>query len=101
MTKRKYCIVMGIIVIVLILAYFLNLKKGLLFVGKMGSGWNLGNSLDVKDIQVKDPTIEDYETYWNNPITDKEMVEIVKTEGVDSIRIPVTWEEHKVGSAHV
>ena len=54
-------------------------------VAEMGSGWNLGNTLDVED---KDKTL------WGNPLTTKEMIDAVKARGFTTIRIPVTWRFH-------
>ncbi|MGB5818185.1 MAG: glycoside hydrolase family 5 protein [Saonia sp.] len=54
-------------------------------VADMGSGWNLGNTLDVED--------ED-ETLWGNPLTTKEMIDAVNDRGFKTIRVPVTWRFH-------
>jgi endoglucanase len=57
-------------------------------VAAMQPGWNLGNTLDA---------IPD-ETSWGNPLTTQALLHKVRTEGYNSVRIPVTWEGH-VGAA--
>ncbi|GAB5410413.1 MAG: glycoside hydrolase family 5 protein [Balneolaceae bacterium] len=51
----------------------------------MGSGWNLGNSLDAKGPN---------ETYWGNPVTTKAMIDEISERGFKTLRIPVTWSYH-------
>ena len=51
-------------------------------VAEMGTGWNLGNYLDV--------TSRD-KTAWGNPITSKAVIESVRAMGFQTLRIPVTW----------
>ena len=59
---------------------------------EMGTGWNLGNTLEANINGT--PT----ETGWGNPETTKEFIAKVKAEGFNSIRIPVSYLS-KVGSA--
>ena len=47
-------------------------------------GWNLGNSLEASDS----------ETGWGNPLTTKDMIHAVKSQGFNAIRIPVRWGQH-------
>ncbi len=47
----------------------------------MGSGWNLGNSLEAIG----------GETAWGNPLVTLELIQKVKNAGFTSIRIPVAW----------
>jgi endoglucanase len=54
----------------------------------MGTGWNLGNSLDAPC----------GETCWGNPTTTKAMIDKIKQQGFKTIRIPTTWGPH-VGGA--
>lgn len=54
-------------------------------VAAMQPGFNLGNSLDA---------IPD-ETSWGNAPIDRELVQEVKNEGFNSLRLPVTWDEHQ------
>lgn len=53
-------------------------------------GWNLGNTLDATGNAGKLTS----ETSWGNPITTKEMFDLIKKSGFNTIRIPVTWESH-------
>lgn len=53
------------------------------FVEKMGNGWNVGNTFDSFDRQVKGD-----ETQWGNPRVTKQLLKKIKDEGYTSIRIP-------------
>lgn len=61
-------------------------------------GWNLGNSLDStnykKEYLGEAKNIEYYETLWGNPKTTKEIIDVVKEAGFNSIRVPVTYYDH-------
>lgn len=54
-------------------------------VAAMQPGWNLGNSLDA---------IPD-ETSWGQPRTTKALLDKVRSQGFNSIRVPVTWTDHQ------
>lgn len=54
-------------------------------VAAMQPGFNLGNSLDAIP----------EETSWGNAPIDQELVQEVKNEGFNSLRLPVTWDEHQ------
>jgi endoglucanase len=54
----------------------------------MGTGWNLGNTLDATG----------GETSWGNPLTTQAMIDKVKAQGFKTIRIPTTWGPHVGGS---
>ena len=71
------------------------------FYNMIGAGWNLGNTLDVHKLhrQSTDPLY--FETYWGNPVTTKEIIESVKAQGFDTIRIPVTWYVHTDGDFNI
>ncbi|WP_460747923.1 cellulase family glycosylhydrolase [Myceligenerans cantabricum] len=56
---------------------------------EMQPGWNLGNSLDATG---------DDETSWGNPRITPELLDQVRAEGFNSIRIPVTWGQHQGGA---
>lgn len=60
----------------------------------MTVGWNLGNTFD----SIGAGNSLKSETYWGNPKTTKEMIDEISRQGINTIRIPVTWAEH-VGSA--
>ncbi|GGO27441.1 hypothetical protein GCM10010116_54980 [Microbispora rosea subsp. aerata] len=53
-------------------------------VAAMQPGWNLGNTLDA---------IPD-ETSWGNPPTTRALLHHVRSQGFNSVRIPVTWSNH-------
>lgn len=54
-------------------------------------GWNLGNSLDSN---TRENEGLQSETAWGNPVTTKEMIDMVKDTGINAIRVPVTWYNH-------
>ncbi len=66
------------------------------FVENMGTGWNLGNTLDPTNCTWVSDDLE-YETAWGNPKATKELIQFVKSEGFDTIRIPTTWGDHTEG----
>ncbi|MEU1753030.1 cellulase family glycosylhydrolase [Micromonospora matsumotoense] len=53
-------------------------------VAAMQPGWNLGNTLDAIP----------NETAWGNPLTTQALLRQVRSQGYNSIRIPVTWTDH-------
>lgn len=55
------------------------------FVRDMGTGWNLGNTLDATGGD---------ETVWGNPKTSQTLINAIAARGFKTIRIPVTWWEH-------
>ena len=60
-------------------------------VSDMKYGWNLGNTLDAhSEVNIN----TDYETYWGQPKTTQAMVSGIKTSGLKTIRIPVSWHNH-------
>lgn len=65
------------------------------FVSGITAGFNLGNTLDAcyswGDIPKNNPTPEQIETGWNNPVTTQEMFDAYAAEGFNAARIPVTW----------
>ena len=71
-------------------------REGLRFVKTLGNGINLGNSLDAHGItkHKEKPSVEDFETYWQNPPISAALLRAVKDAGFSLVRIPVTWEEH-------
>lgn len=78
-------------------------NTGMRFVREMGSGINIGNSLDVTGIRERraDADISYYETYWNNPEITRELFAMIKAAGFGTVRIPVSWEEHMDGEYQV
>ncbi|HML45328.1 MAG TPA: cellulase family glycosylhydrolase, partial [Clostridia bacterium] len=71
-----------------------RVSKGVAFVMKMGSGWNIANTLDAHGLGKDAGTPETYETYWGRPSVTPEMVDAIADAGFDTLRIPVTWFEH-------
>ena len=69
----------------------------------MTFGWNLGNTLDVCqadrdgdgkiNVHVEAGEKVD-ETLWGNPKATKELFTSLKKNGVNAVRIPVTWRDH-------
>lgn len=55
----------------------------------MGTGWNLGNTLDANSRPGTDAELS-----WGNPKTTQEMIDEVKKAGFNTIRIPVSWGTH-------
>ena len=109
--RRRFCFYDCILIIVFILvtAIFMlkNLqgmeilsfmkqheKETIIFVKQLGAGLNLGNTLDVHNLHFETKEPYDFETYWGNPVTSREILEDIKLAGFDVLRIPVTWYEH-------
>ena len=66
---------------------------------KMGLGWNLGNTFDANDCNWLSNDV-DYETGWigASEKTTKELIQFVRKSGFSTIRIPVSWHNHMLGS---
>jgi endoglucanase len=47
-------------------------------------GWNIGNTLEAIG----------GETAWGNPLVSNELIQLVKANGFNAIRIPVSWNQH-------
>lgn len=69
----------------------------------MTFGWNLGNTLDVcqadrdGDGKINEHVEEGEkvdETLWGNPKATKDLFTSLKKNGVNAVRIPVTWRDH-------
>ena len=59
----------------------------------IGTGWNLGNSLDA----TGGGNSLYSETSWGNPKTTKAMIDAVKAQGFNTVRVPVSWGNHTTG----
>lgn len=59
------------------------------YVKAMGSGWNLGNSMESILTDENDP--DKGEESWGNPKVTKELLQAVKNKGFNCIRIPLTF----------
>lgn len=76
-------------------------------VSEMKIGWNLGNTLDVcaadrnGDGRLDEAPEEGEkvdETLWGNVMTTPELFDELKADGINAVRIPVTWRDH-IGEA--
>ena len=65
-------------------------------VKNMGLGTNFGNCMDAIDISksMDKNSVTDFEKAWGQEPTTKAMVDFLKKEGFNSVRIPVTWFQH-------
>ena len=63
--------------------------KSMAYVKAMGSGWNLGNSMDSIHTDETEP--DRGEESWGNPKVTKKLLKEVKKKGYKSIRIPLTF----------
>ena len=71
-------------------------------VRNMGTGWNLGNTLDTNSGDADnmwleaytDRTPTAYETGWGQPVTTRQLIHLFKEAGFGAIRVPVTWYPH-------
>ena len=70
-------------------------------VSAMNVGWNLGNTLDSNGTWITGDDPDSYETAWGNVATTKEMIDSVKAQGFNTIRIPVTWSQHITDSGDI
>lgn len=68
-------------------------------VRNMGVGWNLGNTLDAHNNGVQQGV--DSETYWGQPVTKLELIQMMKKAGFKAIRVPVTWYNHMDSDGNV
>lgn len=76
----------------------------------MTFGWNLGNTLDVCQAdRDSDGKINEHveagekvdETLWGNPKATKELFTSLKKNGVNAVRIPVTWRDHMDSNGNI
>lgn len=97
MRKRMY-LICGIVMCVLLVGGGIHWRaeKKIRFVKQLGSGYNLGNSLDSTGLQEYKPDASalEYEVFWGNPEITSAQFAAIREAGFASVRIPVTWEEH-------
>lgn len=76
----------------------------------MTFGWNLGNTLDVCQADRDgDGKINEHveagekvdKTLWGNPKATKELFTSLKKNGVNAVRIPVTWRDHMDSNGNI
>ncbi|MDE7298619.1 MAG: glycoside hydrolase family 5 protein [Lachnospiraceae bacterium] len=70
-------------------------NDSLAFVRDMKIGWNLGNSFDAIDCNVKDELA--YESAWCGAKASLRLIQAIKEAGFQTIRIPVSWHNHVTG----
>jgi|WetSurMetagenome_2_1015567.scaffolds.fasta_scaffold43818_2 endoglucanase len=56
---------------------------------KIKLGWNLGNSLEATGGEIA----------WGNPATSKALIDLVRANGFNAIRIPCSWDQYMSNSA--
>ncbi len=64
-----------------------NIKNAEQLISEFGAGWNLGNSLEVSQVNGS-------ETAWGNRETTQEIIDYVAQKGFKSVRINASWEYH-------
>jgi len=60
---------------------------------QMGSGITLGDSFTSRGLP-EEAQITDYETFYNNPVVAKELIDAYKKAGFSAVRIPICWSDH-------
>ena len=65
-------------------------------VNAMGVGWNLGNTMDATG-NTASPLGD--ETFWGNPVTTRANIDALKAAGFNTLRLPVSWDDHLSGAA--
>jgi endoglucanase len=73
-----------------------QMRTGFDIAADMGSGWNLGNTMDAFG-NTASPLAD--ETHWGNPKTTKANIDAVKKAGFKTMRLPVSWDDHVSGNA--
>lgn len=61
------------------------------FVSHIKLGWNLGNTLESQSVGYAQSSVSGWETCWGNPQTTKAMIDFVKAQGFNCVRVPVSW----------
>lgn len=60
---------------------------------EMGAGITLGDSFTAKGLG-DGMTVEDYETYYENPVVAEELIGAYSAAGFSAVRIPISWTDH-------
>ena len=65
-------------------------------VKNMGLGFNLGNTMDIIAtwLNMNNNSVTQFETAWGQKKTTKAMMDFLKKEGFNAVRVPVTWFQH-------
>lgn len=61
---------------------------------ELGTGWNLGNTLDAHNVDSFEKEPINTETCWGLPETTKEMIQGLAKSGIKTIRLPISWTPH-------
>ena len=69
----------------------------------MGLGTCFGNGLDAVDLgkTMENNSVTDFETSWGQSVTTKAMVDFLKQNGFNAVRLPVTWFQHMDADGNV
>ncbi len=99
MRKRKILFVIGVVAVLLFAlwaAITVIANRNIRFAEQLGSGINLGNALDASGLREYEPDASElsYETSWGNPEITAEQFAAIRQAGFQSVRIPVTWQDH-------
>ncbi len=75
-------------------------RESMHFAAKLGNGINLGNAMDSTGLWEYKPDEDElsYENYWGNPDIDSTQMRAIHVAGFNSVRIPITWEDHIDGN---
>src|SRR5439155_26680133 len=67
----------------------------------LGTGWNLGNSLDALNNSASYPWTTSQETYWGNPAVNQQLFNAVAAAGCKSVRILVSRFQYVDSSGNI
>lgn len=98
MTKRTFTLICLVISVIFLHAQNTEFETATEAVKNMKVGWNLGNTFDSHKIGVTDVT--QTET-MHQPVTQPELMEMMKMAGFNAIRVPVTWYPHMNSAGNI
>ncbi|WP_026665751.1 glycoside hydrolase family 5 protein [Butyrivibrio sp. FC2001] len=77
-------------------AYSKTSDESDLFIKELGSGYNIGNSLDACDWSkmFTNTNGNSTETSWGTPAISEEFIKVLEEQGFGTIRVPVTYMNH-------
>ena len=97
--KKRFTTIFGLLLMLCIQAQAQEFESATDAVKNMGVGWNLGNTLDANGTGISD--VVQSETYWGQPVTQPELITMMKDAGFGAIRVPITWYAHIDGDGNV
>ena len=65
-------------------------KTAVEIAAEINLGWNIGNSLEATGS----------ETAWGNPVVTKQLIDAVKANGFNAVRIPCSWNQYLTDDVH-